>query len=74
MTKIHILVQALIDFNNSYSKKNPFTLKQILDFYEKEHNLKMQVPFLEFLENIVIKNYNVELHRTDKIIDFFGVL
>ncbi|MFX1273844.1 MAG: hypothetical protein ACFFBP_13915 [Promethearchaeota archaeon] len=74
INKIYILSQALIEFNKNFNEKKRFTLKQALDFFEKEYNFKMQIPFLEFLENVVEKRFNVVLHRTDKVIDFFGVL
>jgi len=71
--KIFRLVEILINFNNNYDENNRFTTKQAIEFFEKNYNFKMQIPYLLFLENIAEKRFNMSLFRSDKFTDFFGL-
>ncbi|MFX1273842.1 MAG: hypothetical protein ACFFBP_13925 [Promethearchaeota archaeon] len=71
--KIFKLVEALIGFNKNYNKKNPFTMKKALEFFENEFKIQIPVPYLSYLADIVEKRFNIELYKTDKFTDFLGL-
>ena len=73
MSKLFKFSEAIIKFNENFSKSNTFTMIQVLEHFEKEYNFQFQYPYLNFLEDLVLNYFKVDLHKADKTTDFMGL-
>ncbi|MBD3340129.1 MAG: hypothetical protein GF353_13530 [Candidatus Lokiarchaeota archaeon] len=70
--KIYNLTKSIADFYKKGEKKK-LSSKQITDFLQEEHNLKIQKDFkiyLDFLTEVVRTYFGVEVYKTSNVADF----
>ncbi len=67
--KTYLLSKSIVDFIKEF-KGEELLSKNILDNLEKVHNVKIQIPYLDFLLEIVKNYFKVEVPKTSKISDF----
>jgi hypothetical protein len=67
--KTYLLSKTIVDFIKEFKGKEVQS-KIILDNLEKVHNVKIQLPYLDFLLEIVKHYFKVEVPITSKVSDF----
>lgn len=67
--KTYLLSKTIVDFIKEF-KGEELLSKNILDNLEKVHNVKIQIPYLDFLLEIVKNYFKVEVPKASKISDF----
>ena len=67
--KTYLLSKTIVDFIKEFKGKELHS-KIILDNLEKVHNVKIQLPYLDFLLEIVKNYFKVEVPKTSKLSDF----
>ncbi|TFG22885.1 MAG: hypothetical protein EU529_09160 [Promethearchaeota archaeon] len=67
--KTYLFSKTIVDFIKEF-KGEELLSKNILDNLEEVHNVEIQIPYLDFLLEIVKNYFNVEVPKASKISDF----
>lgn len=67
--KTYIFSKTIVDFIKEF-KGEELLSKNILENLEEVHNVKIQIPYLDFLLEIVKNYFNVDVPKASKISDF----
>lgn len=67
--KTYLLSKTIVDFIKEFKGKE-IQSKIILDNLEEVHEVKIQLPYLDFLFEIVKNYFKVEVPKTSKVSDF----
>jgi len=72
--KAYKLSKSIAEIVVKIKKKEKVYSKKLIDDLEKIHNIKIQMPYLDFLIEIVENYFGVEVPLTSNISDFLGIL
>ncbi len=66
--------KSVVEYIKGLKKKETIYTKKIIEFLQKKHNIKIQIPYLEFLYEIVKNYFGVEVPKSSDIANFLGTL
>jgi len=72
--KIYILAKNIIEFKDTLDENARIDSKMLLDHFKSELDLKIQIPYLRYLMEIVRNYFQVTIGFTTDTIDFFKLL
>lgn len=72
--KAYELSKSIAEIVGKIKKKEKVYSKKLIDDLEKMHDMKIQMPYLDFLVEIVENYFGVEVPLTSNISDFLGIL
>ena len=72
--KIFILSKKIIEFKDSLEDEKRIDSKMLLDYFQSELDIKIQIPYLNYLFEIVRNYFQVDIEITSDTIDFFKLL
>ena len=65
---------SVIEYIKGLKKKETIITRKLIDFLNKKHDFKIQVPYLEFLYEIVENYFNQKIPKSSDIANFLGTL
>jgi len=74
LQKAYKLSETIVEYVNNSKKKEKFYSKKIIDTLERNHNIKINTPYLNFLLNIVENYFGVKVPMSSNISNFLGTL
>ncbi len=74
LKKAFELSKSVVEYIKGLKKKETIYTKKIIEFLQKKHNIKIQIPYLEFLYEIVKNYFGVEVPKSSDIANFLGTL
>jgi len=74
LQKAYKLSETILEYVNNSKKKEKFYSKKIIDTLEKKYNLKINMPYLNFLLNIVENYFGVKVPMSSNFSNFLGTL
>ncbi len=72
--KTYELSKSIIEIIQSLEKGKNIYLKQLIEDLENKHNIKVSMPYLNFLYEIVENYFNVKIPKSSNITNFLGTL
>ena len=72
--KTYELSEAIIEIIKNLKKKEKLVLKEVIEEIENAHYVTIQIPYLEFLYEIVENYFNIQVPRFNAVTDFLGSL
>ncbi|MBD3341956.1 MAG: hypothetical protein GF353_22845 [Candidatus Lokiarchaeota archaeon] len=70
--KVYDLSNRVIELNNNLKHNEELTSKKIIDYFEDEKGIKIQIEYLDFLFTVIENYFNFKLAMSSKTSDFFG--
>jgi len=74
LKKTYELSNSIIKIIQKLKKGKKVYSRQIIEDLEKSHNVKISMPYLDFLYEIVENYFNVEIPKSSNISNFLGTL
>jgi hypothetical protein len=74
LKKTYELSNSIIEIIQKLKKGKKVYSRQIIEDLEKSHNVKISMPYLDFLYEIVENYFNVEIPKSSNISNFLGTL
>jgi hypothetical protein len=74
LLKAFELSKTIVDIVNNLKKKEKVYSKNIIDEIEKRNNVKIQLPYLDFLYDIVENYFDVKVPKSSNISNFLSTL
>lgn len=74
LKKTFELSNSTVEIIQKLEKGKKVFSRQIIEELEKKHNVKVSMPYLEFLYEIVENYFRVEIPKTSEISNFLGTL
>jgi hypothetical protein len=74
LQKAYELSTTIIDIVNNLKKKEKVYSKNVIDEIAKRNNVKIQLPYLDFLYDIVENYFNVRIPKSSNISNFLSTL
>ncbi len=74
LKKTFELSNSTVEIIQKLEKGKKVFSRQIIEELEKKHNVKVSMPYLEFLYEIVENYFKVEIPKTSEISNFLGTL
>ena len=71
--KAHKLAKSVVDYANEQQIEN-LSLKIIVDYISEMYNIKLHKTYLNFLIDIIISYFNVDVAGTADVADFLGFI
>ncbi len=71
--KAHKLAKSIVDYANEQKIEN-LSLKIIVDYISEMYNIKLHKTYLNFLIDIIISYFNVDVAGTADVADFLGFI
>ncbi|MFW9949174.1 MAG: hypothetical protein ACFFKA_03485 [Candidatus Thorarchaeota archaeon] len=68
------LSKSIIQYIQRLNKKDRIITKKLIDFLNKKYRIKIQVPYIEFLYEIVEHYFGVKIPKSSDVADFLGTL
>ena len=65
---------SVIEYIKGLKKKETVITRKLINFLNKKHDFKIQVPYLEFLYEIVENYFNQKVPKSSDIANFLGTL
>ena len=72
--KIYTLSNSIVDVVNNMKKKDKLYSKTLIDELKKRDNMKIQMPYLDFLIEVVEHYFGVKVPLSSNISNFLGTL
>ncbi|MFX1275282.1 MAG: hypothetical protein ACFFBP_18690 [Promethearchaeota archaeon] len=72
--KIEKFIHQILKFHQTQKKGQQFRIKDAMLYLNNIFKITIQVPYLEFLLDIIENYFSTNLNRPTKVIDFFGLL
>ena len=74
LKKTYELSNSIIEIVQKLKKGKKVYSRQIIEALEKIYNIKISIPYLDFLYEIVENYFNIEVPKTSNISNFLGTL
>jgi hypothetical protein len=74
MKKTYELSSSILEIVQKLKKGKKVYSRQIIEELDQKHNIKISIPYLDFLFEIVENYFNVEVPKTSNISNFLGTL
>ncbi|MFW9939172.1 MAG: hypothetical protein ACFFD5_16115 [Candidatus Thorarchaeota archaeon] len=74
LQRAYQLSETIVDIVKNLDKKKKVYSRKIIDKLAEIHNVKVQVPYLEFLFEIVENYFDVKIPKSSNISNFLGTL
>ena len=74
LKKTYELSNSIIDIVQKLKKGKKVYSREIIEALEKKHNIKISIPYLDFLYEIVEHYFEVEIPKSSNISNFLGTL
>ncbi|TFF84497.1 MAG: hypothetical protein EU552_00275 [Promethearchaeota archaeon] len=74
LKKTYELSNSIIEIIQKLKKGKKVYSRQIIEDLEKSHNVKISMPYLDFLYEIVENYFNIEIPKSSNISNFLGTL
>ncbi len=74
LQKAYELSSTIVDIVNNLKKKEKVYSKNIIDEIERRHSVKIQLPYLDFLYDIVENYFDVKIPKSSNISNFLSTL
>jgi len=74
LQKAHELSKTVVDIINNLKKKEKVYSKNIIDEIARIHNVKIQLPYLDFLYEIVENYFEVKVPKSSNVSNFLSTL
>ena len=71
---VYELCSRIIEFNNCLKEDEPLDSKNIITHLSNTSNVKLQIPYLRFLEDVIEFYFSVELKKDSNVANFIGYL
>jgi hypothetical protein len=68
--KVYELSLKVLEFNNKLKENEPLSLKRAVDYLFNEYEIKISIPYLTFLLDIIEFYFKVELNRDSEYLSF----
>ena len=72
--KNFILSKKIIEFKDNLKAEQRIDSKMLLDYFQSELDIKIQIPYLKYLLEIVRNYFQVDIEISSDTIDFFKLL
>jgi len=74
LQKAYELSKTIIDIINNLKKKEKLYSKNVIDEIARIHNVKIQLPYLDFLYEIVENYFEVKIPKSSNVSNFLSTL
>ncbi|MFX1588915.1 MAG: hypothetical protein ACFFC1_12220 [Promethearchaeota archaeon] len=74
LQRAYQLSETIVDIVKSLDKKEKVYSRKIIDILSEIHNIKVQMPYLDFLFEIVENYFDVKIPKSSNISNFLGTL
>ncbi len=72
--KSYELSETIVERVNSLKKKEKLISKKVIEEIAKVHNIKIQLPYLDFLYEIVENYFKIQIPRSSNVSNFLSTL
>ena len=72
--KVFILSKKIIEFKENLEPDKLIDSKMLIDYFKSELDIKIQIPYLKHLLEIIRTYFQVDIEITSDTIDFFKLL
>ena len=72
--KTYELSETIVERVNKLKKKEKIISKKVIEEIEKVHNIKIQLPYLDFLYEIVENYFKIKIPRSSNVSNFLSTL
>jgi hypothetical protein len=74
LKKAFKLSKSVVEYVKGLKPKEKIYAKKLINFLQKKHNVKIQIPYLEFLYEIARNYFEVDVPKSSNIANFLGTL
>jgi hypothetical protein len=74
LQKAYELSETIVDIVKGLKKKEKVYSKKIIEEISRIHNVKIQLAYLNFLFEIVVNYFKVEVPKSSNVSNFLGTL
>ncbi len=72
--KSYELSETIVEIVNNLKKKEKLISKKVIEEISKVHNIKIQLPYLDFLYEIVENYFKIKIPRSSNVSNFLSTL